>query len=436
MALPAVAFAPLVQLLAQTEEPAVDGNDTIPQTKAMAARIKALVEPAMLVWARKTASLTQEEAALALEVPLDRLQAWEKEGNDETPTVNQLKRMAERYKRPLSVFYLPAPPNDFQPLRDFRRLPGTVDHRFSAQLAYEVRAAYERRQIAIEVTQTLDQEPVLFGITARQTDDPEQVGRRIRERLGVSVEQQGRWRDPNNAFRGWREAIEQAGVLVFVLSGAHHKIELEEMRGFAIAEQPLPAIVINGRDRSPGRTFTLLHELAHVVLGQSAIENELEPGDAIPAPERRIETFCNSVAAAVLMPAAALLDHPMVVAKYRANAAWSDEEIAAVARRFGVSRLALLVRLATLGRLTQAYVQAKRREYDRQREEDASDEKQAGGFAPYQYQVLGHLGRGFTRLVLQGYNNNRLTLSVTSGYLGVQAKWVPTIERAAFGAPA
>jgi DNA-binding transcriptional regulator YiaG len=51
----------------------------------MAARIKALVEPAMLVWARKTASLTQEEAAVALDIPLERLQAWEKEGNDEIP---------------------------------------------------------------------------------------------------------------------------------------------------------------------------------------------------------------------------------------------------------------------------------------------------------------------------------------------------------------
>jgi len=39
---------------------------------------------------------------MALDVPLERLQAWEKEGNDQTPTVNQLKRMAERYKRPLS----------------------------------------------------------------------------------------------------------------------------------------------------------------------------------------------------------------------------------------------------------------------------------------------------------------------------------------------
>jgi hypothetical protein len=79
------------------------------------------------------------------------------------------------------------------------------------------------------------------------------VGRRIRERLGVTLEQQARWREPNNTFRGWRDAIEQAGVLVFVLSGAHHQVELEEMRGFAIAEQPLPAIVVNGKDRSPGK---------------------------------------------------------------------------------------------------------------------------------------------------------------------------------------
>jgi transcriptional regulator with XRE-family HTH domain len=179
----------------------------------MTARIKALVEPAMLAWARKTASLTQEEAAQTLHVPLERLQAWEMEGRDDAPTVNQLKRMAERYKRPLSVFYLPSPPHDFQPLRDFRRLPGTIERRFGARLAYEVRAAYERRQIGLEMSEIVDEQPVSFGIVARSTDDPEEVGRQIRERLGVSLEEQARWREPNNTFRGWRDAIEQAGVL-------------------------------------------------------------------------------------------------------------------------------------------------------------------------------------------------------------------------------
>src|SRR6202034_2315699 len=116
---------------------------------------------------------------------------------------------------------------------------------------------------------------------------------------GITLAQQARWTDP---FRSWRDAIEAAGVLVFALSGAHHQVGLEEMRGFAIAEQPLPVIVVNGKDRSPGRVFTLLHELAHVTLGQSAIENDIDPGDALPALDGAVERFCTRVAAAILMP--------------------------------------------------------------------------------------------------------------------------------------
>jgi hypothetical protein len=93
-----------------------------------------------------------------------------------------------------------------------------------------------------------------------------------------------------------------------------------------------------------------------------------------------------------------------------------------------------LLRLVELGRAEQAFYQRMRREYARQREE--AEEPETGGFAPYQYQVLGHLGRGFARLVLEAYHSKRLTLSTVSGVLGVQAKYVPIIERAAFGMPA
>jgi Zn-dependent peptidase ImmA (M78 family) len=223
-------------------------------------------------------------------------------------------------------------------------------------------------------------------------------------------------------------------VLVFALSGAHHQVDLEEMRGFAIAEQPLPVIVVNGKDRSPGRIFTLLHELAHVTLGQSAIENDIEAGDALPALDRAVERFCNRVAAAMLMPREDLIAESIVVAKQRQRTPWSNEEIIALARRYGVSREALLLRLVELDRADAAFYQTKRREYAREREQ--IEEPEATGFAPYRYQVLGHLGRGFARVMLQGYHNNRLTLSTVSGYLGVQAKYVPIIERAAFGVPA
>jgi Zn-dependent peptidase ImmA (M78 family)/transcriptional regulator with XRE-family HTH domain len=395
----------------------------------MATRIKALVEPAMLVWARETASLTQKEVAHALGMPVERIEEWER--GDDSPTVNQLSRLAERCKRPLSVFYLPEPPRDFQALRDFRRLPGARDRRFSPQLAYEVRAAYERRLVALDVLSDLGEAPAELGIKAGVNDNPEAVAARLRERLGLTFAQQVRL---NDHFRGWRDAIEAAGILVFVLGGAHHQVELEEMRGFAIAEEPLPVIVVNGKDRTPGKVFTLLHELAHVALGQSAIENDEEAGDALSKSDRVVERFCNRVAAAVLMPREALLAEAIVVTKQQRNTRWSNEEILALARHYGVSREALLLRLVELGRADVAFYQAMRREFARQREE--TEEPEATGFAPYRYQVLGHLGRGFARLVLQGYHNNRLTLSTVSGYLGVQAKYVPSIERAAFGMPA
>jgi Zn-dependent peptidase ImmA (M78 family) len=212
-------------------------------------------------------------------------------------------------------------------------------------------------------------------------------------------------------------------------------VAIEEMRGFAIAEQPLPVIVINGQDRGAGRTFTMFHELGHIVLGQSVIENQVEPGDAMPAPERAIERFCNRMAASALMPRNVLLAEAIVAAKVPLRSGWSDEEIESLARRYGVSREAMLVRLVELGQVTNAVWQAKRAQYARQREEVA-EEEEGGGFAPYRYQVLGYIGRAFARLVLQGYHSNQLTLSAASGYLGVQAKYVPPLERAAFGMPA
>ncbi|HZP79062.1 MAG TPA: XRE family transcriptional regulator [Pseudolabrys sp.] len=398
----------------------------------MPARIKALVEPGLLIWARESASLGQQELADALDVQLERIQAWES-GTDR-PSLAQLRRIAKKCKRPLSVFYLPEPPQDFQPLRDFRRLAGAATQQFSSELAYEVRAAHERRLVAIEVVEALAEQPIALGLVADLREAPELVGARIRQRLGIDLAKQSRWGDTGRAFRAWRDAIEGAGVLVSVVGGAHHQIDIEEMRGFAIAQQPLPMIVVNGQDRTGGRIFTLLHELGHILLGQSVLENSIEPGDALPAPDRAMERFCNQVAAAALMPRDDLLAERLLATKTPLRSEWSNEEIETLARRYGVSREALLVRLIELRQITNAFFQGKRAEYARQREAESGEA--VGGFAPYRYQVLGYIGRGFARLVLQGYHNNQLTLSSVSGYLGIQAKYVPPIERVAFGVPA
>ena len=86
------------------------------------AAIKALVKPAMLRWARARAKLKLEQAAKAAHVTVERLRAWESDNDEDTPTLGQLRKLAAAYHFPLAVFYLPEPPKDFAPLRDFRRL--------------------------------------------------------------------------------------------------------------------------------------------------------------------------------------------------------------------------------------------------------------------------------------------------------------------------
>lgn len=88
----------------------------------MAKGVKALINPAMLAWAREQAGFSPDEAARRLHVDEERLNAFEKGG--EAPTFAKLLDIADLYKRPVSLFYLKVPPKGWQPIQDFRRLPG------------------------------------------------------------------------------------------------------------------------------------------------------------------------------------------------------------------------------------------------------------------------------------------------------------------------
>ncbi|AXE63605.1 hypothetical protein BBF93_04750 [Hyphomonas sp. CACIAM 19H1] len=394
----------------------------------MAKPPKALVEPDILVWARTSASMSIGEAAAAAKVKPEALGAWE--AGTAAPSVPQLKKLANVYKRPLSVMFLTERPKEFMPLKDFRLLTDIGPAIVGPKLAFEIRAAQERRQIALELYDDLGEEAPSLGISASVGDSPEEVAAAIRGRLGVSVEAQMQWRDTGRAFRAWRDAVENAGVLVFALSGAHHKIPLTEVRGFAIAQRPLPVAVVNSRDRGGGRIFTLLHELAHIVIGESALDNSFEVGDRLPPTERAIERFCNKVAGAVLLPRDVIMSDGIVRRKSAEADDWTDEEISELAARYSVSRPAILVRLQQIGKASGVLVSRMLLRMERQYKEDQED--QISGMVPWRLQVVTHLGRSYSRLVLQGYYERKLSLNSAAAYLGTQSKLVPDIAQAAF----
>lgn len=380
----------------------------------------AYINPAILRWAREQARLSIEVAAEGVGVSADKLA--ECEAGEKQLTFPQFLKAATFYKRAPAIFYLEKPPHGFQPIQDFRRLRESPEDAFKSGLEWAIRQAQERRELAVELRTEIAEPIKDFTLRATVKDDPEAVGAAIRKYLGVRQADQQGWRA--KAFDNWRTAIEARDVLVFMIP----RLALTEMRGVAIADSKLPLILINSKDRTNGRTFTLLHEFSHLVVRASGIS-----GLDFQAPEpasAAVEQFCNAVAGAALVPSDWLLGEHLVRTKGKATT-WDEDELVALASRFGVSREVILRRLLTLGRTTKAFYESRRASF--QAEYDALADKKSNGGPERHLVVLSQLGRSFTRLVFQGYYDRQLTLRDVANHLNMQVTAVPNIERAAFG---
>lgn len=395
------------------------GNGANDQT-TMVERLKAVVKRELLEWARSDAGFTLEQAAKRIAVRPERLAEWE--AGTRWPTITQLRKIAEVYHRPLAVFFLDVPPKAFSAMHDFRRLAGVGPEPESPKLNLQVRRAYQRREVALDLFRELGEPFPALPFTLKLSDDPEDAGARIREALRLPLETQFAWKDDREAFNAWRAALEESGVLVFQAI----RVEVREMRGFSISETPLPAIVVNRKDAQRGRIFTLLHEYTHILLGLGGLCDLGEVGLGTPEDER-IEVFCNRVAAAALLPREALLRMDVVRTQPTGTMTWSDEALQEIATQFNVSVEAVLRRLLTLGRTSTKFYQQRR---EALLKAYATAMKKRRGFVPPGQEPLSTGGRLFVRLVLQGYYQEKITSSDLSDFLSVRLNHLPKIEQA------
>jgi Zn-dependent peptidase ImmA (M78 family)/DNA-binding XRE family transcriptional regulator len=384
----------------------------------MSKRIDAIVKPDLLIWARESAGFTKEGAADKLGIKLQKLEDWEDGAG--RPTIKQLRRLGQLYKRPIAVFYLDEKPTDFQPLRDFRRISGSIGFQQPVQLNFEIRQAIYRRQVALNLIEDLYGEPPRFKHEISITDDPEMVGSQIRDILNIDFEKQKKASGKYGAFNLWRAAIESVGVLVFQSTG----VDVAEMRGFSINEFSLPVIVLNSGDAPNGRIFTLLHEFAHIMLKEGGICDLNEDYD-LPPEKQRIEIFCNRVAGAALIPKQELLNEDIVIRKTDKNI-WTNDELSTLAKQFKVSEEVVLRRLLICGLTTNSFYTTKRHEF-RKRYEMIS-KKPRDGFAPPDILAISRAGRAFVKLVLDSYYQEKITSSDLSDYLGVKLTHISKIE--------
>lgn len=395
------------------------------------------INPSILEWARETAGLSLEEAAQRIGLTSSQsLTAKEKlealERGKTRPTRNQLLKIASVYRRPLTTFYRMGPPPTGERGADFRTISGSVPRQDAALLDALLRDVHARQDMVRSILE--DDEDVrrlsFVGSMSIKTDVGE-AAEQLRSFLEIrSVQEFQGHPSPTALFDDLRERTESQGVFVLLVGnlGSHHtNISERTFRGFAIADEIAPFIVINDQDARTARSFTLIHELVHIFVGTTGISGE-PSGDEPRTPLGRIERFCNDVAGEFLLPEELFASVDVFSDRDTASAV-----IETYAERQNVSEPMIAYRFWRTGRLnSETYrelcsIYRARLHAHRQRERDKVREKEGG---PSYYVIRRHrLGKALVHLVGRTLRANEVTHTKAAKMLGVRPSNVEPLIR-------
>ncbi len=294
----------------------------------MATRVD--VEPDLLRWAVERAGWSRETTAR-------RAPKFEDWMTGARPTLKQLEKFAHDTHTPFGLLFLATPPDERVPISDMRTLGNErLDHP-SADLLDTIYLCQSRQDWYRAYAQEHRLAELEFVGAATTAMQPELVADRIRGLLGFDLPERGVFASWQDALRRLIDRIEAIGVLVMVNgvvgSNTHRPLQPDEFRGFALSDAHAPLIFVNGADTKAAQIFTMVHELGHIWLGQSALSDAAMTATG----GQDAEQWCNRVAAEVLVPLAALRGD------YRGEA--SSQELERLAHRYRVSTLVVLKRL-------------------------------------------------------------------------------------------
>ena len=297
-----------------------------------------------ILWARENARMTPVDACGRLgikdgvkETAENKLTGYE--NSSKVPSRSMLKKMSGVYKVPLLTFYLDRPPNQPDRGEDFRTVPEDIkqDNAFFVDtLIRNIRSVQSTlKQVLIEQDEVV---PVKLVNSLTMNDGVPAVADKIKSEINFDLDEFRNKPNHPGAFKYLRKLVEDAGVFVILKGnlGSHHSdIEVEAFRGFALADETVPFIVLNDKDAKSAWSFSIFHELAHLVLGKTGI--------SAGANDNNIEKFCNQVASYILIP------DLETIALQTNDAENIIEEISSYADKWNVSHSQLAYRLYLRG---------------------------------------------------------------------------------------
>lgn len=370
----------------------------------------AFVTPSVVTWAIENSPLTRAEIAKKLKLSPDQLRSWERGVH---PPFGKAEALSKALGVPFGYLFLSEPPQVDLPLPDFR----AKGHR--------VRPSTEFLQLLNDVlvkqdwyrdylNESMRPAKLKFVGSFDHKSSVSAVATDIRKTLEITAALRTGIGSHSDYLSTLARHAEGVGILVMrssiVGNVTRRSLPLDEVQGFAIADELAPVVFINSADYKAAQIFTMAHELAHIWIGQSAITtpDQVSPGT------NAVEAFCNRVAAAVLVPRSEF------IGAWKSLSA-NEPRLNMLAKRFWVSTLVVLRRAHELELISDAEFARLLRE---ERRAVTKGAKPSGG--DFYRNVFVRMGARFTYTVLGEVNRNSLLLRDGARLLGVS---VPTLVK-------
>jgi len=318
-------------------------------------------------------------------------------------TFSQLSKVAQYFGRGTLFFLETAPLNpDEVHTAAFRTLSNQ-----KPELSPKVKALIERvewqREVYKDLREELGDPGPLFDPPNFPTRDPRDAARVTRRWLTL---------DNEADFSAYRAKVEARGILVFRTNGYNGKWQIAKdnpILGFSLYDTECPVIVVKKQRFETRQTFTLMHELGHLLLRRASSIDDEQDLNSREGQEQEANTFAGHA----LVPDDRLAqirdaDRPAEVSEY-------DHWLEPYRRAWGVSAEVILRRLRDSGRLRQDRYAAYR---DWWVHHAATLQEEDGGVRTYRYREPRHVfGDTFVGTVFDALNGRHITLAKASSYL-------------------
>jgi Zn-dependent peptidase ImmA (M78 family) len=306
--------------------------------------MNAKLKPDVLRWVRNKAGLSEDALAEKIGVLVNLVKDWEMTGSIPFPLVEKL---AEKTRTPFGFLFLQVPPQPKLPIADFRRVDISSTLEPSNDLLDVIYIAQLKQSWYRDYLIANGDKRLPFVKKSSLQTPPKETAEDIRRTLNIGPALAQMTRTWEDTIKYTTEAAEDCGILVlrsgYAGEDTSRKLDVDEFRGFALSDEYAPLIFINGADAPAAQIFTIAHEIAHIWIGETGIsnlENTYSTGN-------NLETYCNSVAAEVLLPLDELL------------ASWRGEvndinEIDRLSNEYKISRIVVARRARDAGMLTES----------------------------------------------------------------------------------